>query len=448
MKGERRLMNEQRLLCLLNKAKLSAEDTSEAIDLMKKVQDWDSFWNLADLNACSILTQDHFKRLQNQARASTSNTLCDNTRNLRPYEDVNRALLALHEAGIRVILLKGVLLGECVYEHPLYKKMNDWDLLIAKDQILQSTAILETLNFQKVGDVFGKHEFSDANHHLSPYLSQDGTCVLSLHWKICSPWSRFTPKEAEYFADLLPIRLKGGASAWMMQWEYNLLHLCIHMPFLKLGIRELADVSNLILHRDKLFDWNLFFIKTREWQAQAAVYRVLTLASKVIEFPFPQSELAVLRKHCSRFQLADTDKRSSDLNLVLRSRSDLIGRIERGFLLFRLSKNYTERRRALAAQWRLFLFPPSYEIDRIFLNEPSLRNWRFRNLRQRILAPLRIWQVMAKDFGHRGLLLMTLANLCDFAKASLSLPFAKKHESFFQQARFRDIKDMAKRYAI
>ncbi len=131
----------------------------------------------------------------------------------------------------------------------------------------------------------------------------------------------------------------------------------------------------------------------------------------------------------------DTEKRIRDGYRLLRSRSVHIGKIEKAFGLFRLSSRVSDRVQALAYMWLKTLWVPNEEIPYIlaFSESEELRftnSGGFKKLGPHLKACARIWNALARDYGHSALILMTLANHLSLIKSCLTAllpPYRKNH---------------------
>jgi len=196
------------------------------------------------------------------------------------------------------------------------------------------------------------------------------------------------------------------------------VHLCIHVPFFRTGLRELADVYNVALLGT--LDWDHVADLARRWRAEDPAYRVLSLAHALMPLGFPESFGVALnswKKSCSRMTLTDTAKRLENPSSILESRSTQAARIEKAYAIFTLSENYSERLKALAGMYYFWLWPKEEELRKIV---PGARSPSMARLR----APARIWNAMARDHGQLPLAAMTLFNLGVITRESLRRPFA------------------------
>lgn len=409
---------EERLLVLLNIARRSPALQEEVSSLGEAGLDWENLFKLAELNATLPLS---WKGLESAGLAERipaelaerwqAKIAPITERNAKRVAWTQRLLEALHEAGVEVIVLKGSMLAGEVYHDLSYKKMNDVDVLVRRDDVKETIAVLKELKFKGVGALFGKNELSAQSHHTPPYVSADLACVVGLHWGLVSPLSSAKPDTAGIWKRRQAIQV-AGAPAFRMSWEDNLLHLCIHLPFFKTGLRELADVYNLVLHAGSTLDWEELGRRARHWDAEDSVFRVLALTNALVDLGISNRLWNRWSDCATQFTLSDTEKRLIHAPAILRSRSTQAAKIEKAYAVFALSENYTERLKAWAGMWALLLWPKEEELAKLAAleSEKALRGHRGRWMRARVRAPLQLWNAMARDHGHLPLAAMTVAN--------------------------------------
>jgi hypothetical protein len=284
--------------------------------------------------------------------------------------------------------------------------MNDLDILVRRDDAEEAIEVMKGLGFQGVGALFGKKELSENSHHTPPYVSADLACVVGLHWGLVSPLSPWRPDTLGIWKRKTAIQV-AGAPAFRMSWEDNLLHLCIHLPFFKTGLRELADVYNVALQG--AIDWAEFARLAHRWRAEDAAYRVLALTDALLDLGVPGKYWRNWSVRASSFTLKDTEKRLIDAPGILRSRSTQAAKIEKAYAVFMLSENYAERVKAWAGMWAFALWPKEQELAKLSA-ERDLAHHRARLLRARLRAPRQLWNAMARDHGHLPLVAMSLVN--------------------------------------
>jgi hypothetical protein len=376
---------------------------------------WVDFFDLASENSATLLTSQNLARLGAKP-PGLSDFDAKNQKVIWAAAERSRLagefLRLAHEASIEVILLKGALLGSALYGNPQYKKMNDIDVLVKREDAPRFADLLRSLKFMSVGHLLGSEEFDDSSHHCPPFVSEDSRSVVGIHWGLTSPYSVWRPDLDSIWKNRAPVEAF-GTQAFRMSWEETLLHLCIHLPFFKIGVRELADVYNLGL--ECALDWPRFGSLVKKWKAEDAAYRVISLSNRLVSFSPPEGLLRDWKEKASRFTVHDTEFRLSMGREFVRTRSTHIGKIEKSFAILRLSSNYAERVGAWANTWRLTFYPPAKELRKIIPEE--------KGFLARLKVGNRVWQAMARDYGQAILIVLTLQNIGLVLKETLLRPF-------------------------
>jgi len=425
------------LICYISLARLDSEAEKKNVQtLAKNIQDWTSFFDLVEFNAVGVIAYCRLHDLRGtglgflfESRMEILNQRIEPAldRSKKQLQMLPQILDEMSKRGIEVIVLKGALLAFTLYDHPVYKKMNDLDLLVKFDQAPQAAEVLRDLGFQRLDSIFVKTEFSEQTHHSPPYIHWDHQCVVGLHWGLHSkrlPWRINTE---EVWERKVPCTLN-GAPAYRMSWEDNLLHLCIHLPFYKTGLRELADIFNLARYCNPGINWDSVLVRAKEWNAYDPVYRSLTLAHALV--PLHQNASVLdrvfreLRPFCARFCLSETHRRAGSIERLLRSRSTYVAKIEKSCLVFRCSDNYLEKTSAWFKTWSLTFLPPPSEIVRIgFITS---KNPIALFLVGRFWVPFLILRALAKEHGVLGLIWITLDNIRIQWVNTVTLSFLKR----------------------
>ena len=267
---------EEQLACLLSKASL----TNSEILLAKKLfesPDFNSknFEQIITFNNIFLLVQEKFPALVPPSDREKLNKIRE--LNYRRRTKFLELLASFNAQNIPVYLLKGFLLGELVYNNYSYKKMNDIDILIPKKYIHEAIIIFNKHDFYFVGEnLLAKKAIDFRLHHSPPLVNLKSNTIIGLHWGLSSPLARRHPT-TNIFLGQKTLKLD-NLHAHMLSLEHNLLHLCIHLPFFKIGLREFADIANLGLFGSKNINWPFFFETAEKWRALDAVYRVFNLS--------------------------------------------------------------------------------------------------------------------------------------------------------------------------
>lgn len=418
------------LLCLLNIAAPTPTESSRLATLAQGQPDWNELARLAELNAVQPLV---FHRLRQTGllgllpagpgEAMEADYEKVRERNLRRVAWAAKFLEGASDRGIEVIVLKGSLFAEWIYRNRAYKKMNDLDVLVRRTDAPATVALLKELGFMGVGQLFGKAEIDDDSHHTPPFVSDDLACVVGLHWGLTSPLSPWKADIEEIWRERVPAPV-ADAPAFRMTWEHALLHLCIHLPFFKTGLRELADVVNVARLE---ISWNRFDSLVDAWKAADAAYRVIALADALVPLGVPPSMLERWKRLSGSFCRKDTRERLRDPERILESRCTQVAKIEKAYAIFRLTENYVEKAKAYAGMWAFLLWPREGELLKILPRPagPGLAATAWA----RASAPVRIWRAMAREHGHAALAAMTVINAAAMAKSTLALPWRRPGKS-------------------
>ncbi|OFZ74086.1 MAG: hypothetical protein A2451_05840 [Bdellovibrionales bacterium RIFOXYC2_FULL_39_8] len=223
-----------------------------------------------------------------------------------------------------------------------------------------------------------------------------------------------------------------------MSLEDNLYHLAIHLPFYKIGLRELADVSNLVRNATRPVDWDKFKKIVDYGQAWNSVYRVLTLADALIPFSFPERIREWAKERALSSTVRDTEKRSKNRALLLRSRSTFAAKLEKYFVIHRFSSLASEKVGAIVKTWQELLFPDDLEARRIY-GVIEWRSWWQKVVGHRKFVFL-IWHAMALDHGMLALTIMTAINIINCFKIIIKYPFIQDGVSLKDHPHFRLLK--------
>jgi len=423
---------EENAVLLLSRAKLGDLHVSQLKGMIKNQESFSEVLSLSELNASQVLTFlrlselglfrscEEWERFSQKAKQTL-------LRAERRTVAARKVLEWSHLEGIELIPLKGMLLGPIIYHLSEYKKMNDFDFLIRLKDVRRFLHGMRAMGFSSVGDLFHDGEITEKNHHTPPFVNADQSCILGIHWGLCSRHARWRPNTEEIWNRAVRTNIL-EVPALRMSWEHNLAHLCFHLPFFKIGVREISDVSNLILFAEPKIDWSAFLQICRQWKIDDPAFRVLSLAQVYLKVMGDEqaaqsmdSVIKMLMTNADAFSRKDTANRVAVPGLLLRSRSVQVGRVEKAFSVLRLTQNPIDRIGAWVMTWVWTFFPKLVEAQRIVgkLDPAPLTAFR------RMQAGPRIWRALARDYGNLAVLLMTAYNVFYVCIKTLFAPFQK-----------------------
>ena len=198
------------------------------------------------------------------------------------------------KAGIPIALLKGIYFAPTYYGDVGYKRMNDIDFLIKVADIDAMLALMHAHGYFPLGLIKqDDKKQASFSHHAPPYFHPTLRCVLGTHWGLISPRTPYKPDYEAMWQRVVPFEFLGERHHALHPVD-NLHHLCIHLPHYKAGVRELADIYNL-LRAEPGLDWALFEAEVAKAGSQGPVFHALSLVQALLPAPAVAACLARLQ---------------------------------------------------------------------------------------------------------------------------------------------------------
>lgn len=209
---------------------------------------------------------------------------------MKDYEQVARAALqdhaaerilaALAEAGLPVIVLKGLALRHRVYA-PAERKMSDIDLLVRRVDWKRIDDILRSLGYVVSPD---DHDWTPdfAREFMGETPYRKGAMVVDLHWHLTAmSWFRATTAidlEA-LWSNALPIDI-GSSTALRLCPEDEVIHLCYHTA-IHHGLAHphgYRDILRVLDIENDTLEWPVLARRACAWRVSMAVWAALAVA--------------------------------------------------------------------------------------------------------------------------------------------------------------------------
>ena len=212
----------------------------------------------------------------------------DNTRRFAALEE---ALLALHGADVRVILLKGAHLAPLVYGNIALRPMVDVDLLVRDHDADKALGALSALGYAPLAggawmeDRYGHHALRRNDGLLLELHQRVGALAVGAHVDQAGLWQRAQPTQI------------GRAAALALAPLDLLLHLCVHgaqQHLLQLGLLPLYDIGQVLARYGAELDWEACIRRAHAWRVARAVYLMLALARRLLDAPVDPGALVAL----------------------------------------------------------------------------------------------------------------------------------------------------------
>ncbi|QQS54718.1 MAG: nucleotidyltransferase family protein [Candidatus Competibacteraceae bacterium] len=215
-------------------------------------------------------------------------------RNLRLYEELRPLLLALHEVGIPVLVLKGAYLAENVYRNIALRPMSDIDLLVPASQAREAWRVVKELGYRLI---------YPATETLIPSFGKDFVCQkpggfapVEVHWAIRLAAGKDGMDSEELWQNARAVRI-AEVDAATLSVEDFLLHLCLHASYqheFDFGLRALCDIAVFIERFALEIDWPTLCTRVSRHRWRKGVYLILYLASARIGAAVPAEVLTAL----------------------------------------------------------------------------------------------------------------------------------------------------------
>ncbi|TKB91034.1 MAG: hypothetical protein E8D41_11345 [Nitrospira sp.] len=234
-------------------------------------------------------------------RQSKAHCFSSQARNMKVYAELKTVLEALTGEGLPVIVLKGAVLAELVYQHVGLRTMADVDLLVDKKNLDKAGSILERLGYVPDEHHRDKHWYREHHHHLVPYVSSDGSMTIEIHWHIIERTAFNDLPIEELWAHARAVKI-ASVPCLTLSAEHMLLHVGLHLssPNRFQGqLRGLYDVAELLRRYGDDLDWTEVCRVATIADARKYLYVVLCLARDALGAPVPIVAIRQLRREIS-----------------------------------------------------------------------------------------------------------------------------------------------------
>lgn len=417
---------EEQLLVLLSFHQFEEAERQQILQLLEKPLDWQRLFELSMINATAPLVYYNLTKLEQLERVpKTTKKQFEqqvekiNKANSARLVEIKILLSEFEKANIPCVLLKGVLFGEILYNNHCYKKMNDLDILIRFSDLDKIYEIYRRLNYFSAAELFGGKEKDPRkqekfSHHCPPFFSNNLNCMIGTHWGLITPMAPYTIDYDAIWSRVEDIKFE-AISAQSMSAIDNLHHLCVHLPYYKAGIRELADIYNLIRDQRENIDWNLLLQEVRKAKSENLMYHALHLVNCLVPMPEIEQFIEKIDADISSYYKNDTAKKISNPSRFLRSRSVHMSVIEKAYSDFTATKNPKEMATAYGKMLKNIFCVPDNDVVKM----NSLDSTEDITLAKRAYTPWRIFKVFSRDLGGGIFIALMIKCFVDIIKQNL-----------------------------
>ena len=209
------------------------------------------------------------------------------TRSMLMLHAAGDILGALKAQGLDVIGLKGLYLVENVYRDISMRTFSDLDLLVRKNDLDTAIGCLKGLGYALETYYSSQDVNRDIKH--APPMSKPGGPYVEVHWTILEEDEPFTIDVRGLWERAVPAQV-AGVDGLALGVEDLLLHLCLHLGYqhhLKIGLRGLYDVAEVLRHFRGQVDWEKATEIARQWGVERVIWLVLKLAEEMLGVEVP-----------------------------------------------------------------------------------------------------------------------------------------------------------------
>jgi hypothetical protein len=374
IKQESVFSNEEQLAIFLSYQYPTEEEQAKLGQLCQSSLDWDRLAEITRINKTAPLAYINLNKsglwpqvpdsAQKQIEQEYLEIKKTNTERL---DEARIFLSRFVQENIPVAILKGVAFGETVYQNPAYKRMNDIDILIHQKDLPKIYEIYDSLDYFFVGErLGGEKEKSDNISFTAPtYISRNMKCVIGTQWGIKSAmlytidyrgiWQRSV--DLDFY----------GSKIKELGPEDNLHHLCLHLGFYKVSIRDLMDFYNLLRCHQDTFDWELFGRIVDQTQSQDHVYHALCVTNELCQSDEMTEFIESLRPRVSPKIIKATDYKLSNPRVLLYMAIDYFQDIEKAAAEFFIENSPRLKWKAFRKMYKMLVWPEKEQLLKLNL---------------------------------------------------------------------------------
>ncbi|HSE84410.1 MAG TPA: nucleotidyltransferase family protein [Thermodesulfobacteriota bacterium] len=181
--------NENKLILLCSRPKVSESALNQVKELVKLPLDWEEVLESASWHGVAPLLYHNLKGLYlsfaipQKAMGQLKKAYHENlARNMYLYNELDRILESFDAKGINIIVLKGAALAGTVYGNIALRPMNDIDLLVKEEDIAYTEKTMSELGYLFQGEK--PLEWYRENHFHLAYIHPEKNVLVEIHWHI------------------------------------------------------------------------------------------------------------------------------------------------------------------------------------------------------------------------------------------------------------------------
>jgi len=203
-------------------------------------------------------------------------------------------LKALHEAGIRTMVLKGAALVLHNYQDPGLRPMVDFDLLVPTEQALAAIELLAGQGWRPIRRALDSLTETALSMWHGEGLQGEGGQMLDLHWHMF-PESCYPGADDDFWQHAQPVDMSGVTTNAPHPTDL-LLHICVHGAKYRAEpqFRWVADAMSILGSAKAEIDWARLVALATERRLILPVRDALRYLDDLLGAPVPPAILEIL----------------------------------------------------------------------------------------------------------------------------------------------------------
>lgn len=310
-----RIRPEGRLLLACARTKLNEDNQDKIRKLASNGLDWDYLLQMSKNHGLAPLLYYHPHRidLYHQIPQSVMNELrdayyCNLARNIPLSYELDKILNAFKKKGIRILVLRGLALGQTIYKNIGLRVTTDIDLLAQKKDLPRVAETLVELEFRSPqwGLITTEYSaelcFAKRGGTRGKYL---GSVYIDVHQDITSSirLKEIIKTDTEgVIRRARPVSTK-DVNMLVMAPEDLVLHLTLRHCFQKLF--RLCDIAEVIKFKKNELNWQSLLQKAKKNRLSIIMYYTLYYTRHLLEAPVPEHVFKELTPNWYRKKLLD-----------------------------------------------------------------------------------------------------------------------------------------------
>ena len=200
---------------------------------------------------------------------------------MRHMMQVQSVLSLLLDAGIQVIVLKGLVL-RALYPRPELRTMCDADLLLRSHELERARMLLTQLGYEL-------QETSPIHYT----YCKEGALAIELHWTIQDQrlFDDSVVVEDALWAQAVPVQI-GNLTVHTLSKEDTVIHLCAHMAVHLseggFGIRQILDLALFTKQQGNTIDWREVSEKAKVWHLEQFILTLYAVIETLFKIATPE----------------------------------------------------------------------------------------------------------------------------------------------------------------